>query len=93
MSIGVYNVEELDDVWVVHLFQKRDLANSCAGDSFIFCFEANLLESDNSALVEEISGFVDDAICTWTSDCVREAARMLHKCSAALDVLTFSDLL
>ena len=68
MAIGVYDVEKTDNVRVVHFFQKRNFANCGTGDTFIFRFETDLLESDDSSRVKEIAGFVDDAVCTFMEE-------------------------
>lgn len=62
VTIGVHNVEEADDVGVVHLLEQRNLTNSCARDTFIFRFQANLLQGNNTAGVGEFAGFVDNTV-------------------------------
>jgi len=49
VAVGVHDVEESHDVWVVHLLEERDLANGGAGYAFIFGFEADFLEGYDSA--------------------------------------------
>jgi hypothetical protein len=51
VAVGVHDVEEADDVGVVHLFEEGDLADGGGGDAFIFGFEANFLEGYNAAAV------------------------------------------
>lgn len=53
----------LDDVIVLQFLEKTNLADSCAGNSFVFGFEPDLLESDHLA-GSSISRFVNDAICS-----------------------------
>lgn len=65
VAVGVHNVEEADDVGVVHLFQEGDLADGGGGDSFIFGFETDFLEGYNAATVQEVAGFVDDSVGSW----------------------------
>ena len=63
VPVGVYDIEESHDVWVVHLLQQRDFADSSRGDAFVFGFEADLLERDGSlVLAGEVFGLVDDAV-------------------------------
>ena len=64
MSIGVHNVEQADDIGVVHLLEQGDFANGGGGHAFVFGFEADLLEGDDSMVRGgEVAGFVDDAVC------------------------------
>lgn len=66
VAVGVDNVEQAHNVWVVHLFEERDLADGGGRDAFILGLQANLLERDN-ALVRsaQVDGFVDDTVCAW----------------------------
>jgi hypothetical protein len=65
MTIGVHDVEEADDIGVVHLFEKGNLADGGRWHAFIFGFEADFLEGDNAlVLCGEISRFVHDSIST-----------------------------
>jgi hypothetical protein len=48
MTVCMYDIEESDDVRIVHLLEERDLANSGTRNPFIFSFETYLLECDNS---------------------------------------------
>jgi len=50
---------------MVHFFEKGDFTNGGRRNTFIFCFEANLLQGDDAAGMGEIFGFVDDSICAW----------------------------
>ena len=72
MTICVDDVEKLDNIWVVHFFEQRNLSDCRAGNTFIFCFKANFFEGYNSASVGEVSGFVDNAVCACRSDMVRD---------------------
>jgi hypothetical protein len=38
MTVGVDDIEQLNDIRVVHLFEERDLANGGTWDAFIFGF-------------------------------------------------------
>lgn len=64
MAIGVDNVEKAHDVLVVHFLEKGNLANCGGWDTLILSLEADLLESDNASIVEQIAGLVDDSVCT-----------------------------
>jgi hypothetical protein len=68
VAISVYDVEKTDNVWVVHLFQERDFANCGTGNTFIFAFKTNLLESNDPSRVKEIAGFVDYAVCAFMEE-------------------------
>ena len=63
MAVGVDDVEETDDVGVVHFFEEGDFADGGGGDAFVFGFEADFLQGDD-ALVwgGEVAGFVDYAV-------------------------------
>ena len=62
MSIGVNDVEEADDVGVVHLLEKRNLTDGCGWDALILSLKANLLEGDDAAIVEEIAGLINNTV-------------------------------
>jgi len=64
VAIGVHDVQEADDGWVVHFFEEGDLADGCGGDTLIFGFETDLLQSDDAAGVGEVARLVDDSICS-----------------------------
>jgi hypothetical protein len=65
VAVGVYDVEEADNVGVVHLFEERDLADGSRGDALILGFETNLLEGDNALVLGgEVAGLVDNTICS-----------------------------
>ena len=78
VAIGVHNVEEADDVGVVHLFEEGDLADGGGGDAFIFGFETDFLEGHNAAAVQEVAGFVNDSIGSW-----KERSQPLLRCGKA----------
>ena len=65
MTIGMNNVEQADNVGIPHFLEERDFANGSAWHAFIFSFEANFLQGDNSAAIGEVSSFVDDTVGTW----------------------------
>lgn len=65
MSVGVDNVMESNDVGILHLLEERDLANGGAGNAFIFCFQADLLQRYYASSVCKISGFVYDTVCAY----------------------------
>lgn len=66
VAVGVYDVEQADDVGVVHLLEQRDLANGSRGDALIFGFEADLLERDDAlVLCCEVAGLVDNSVSSW----------------------------
>lgn len=59
------DVEESDNVGIVHLFEERDLADGSAGNSFVFGFETNFLESDDPTAILEVAGFVDNTVGSY----------------------------
>src|SRR5690242_13656725 len=66
VAVGVHDVEQTDDVGVVHLLEQRNLANGGRGDTLIFGLEADLLERDDAlVLCCEVAGLVDDAVGSW----------------------------
>lgn len=67
VAVGVDNVEETDNVWVVHLLEEGNLADGGGWDTLIFGLETDLLESDNASVVEEIAGLVDDTVGSCTA--------------------------
>jgi hypothetical protein len=63
VAVGVDDVEEAHDVRVVHFLEKRDLTNGSGRDTFIFSFEADLLEGDNALIGSaQVEGFVDNTV-------------------------------
>lgn len=56
------DVEETDNVGILHFLEEGDLANGCAGNTFIFGFEADFLECDNAPIVEKIACLEDDTV-------------------------------
>lgn len=56
-----------DYVFVLEFLEQANFANGGARDSFIFCFQPNLLEGDD--LVRGyISGLVHDTVSSWEND-------------------------
>jgi hypothetical protein len=64
VAVGVNNIQEADDVWVVKFSQDRNLADGGAGNALVFGLETDLFEGDDAAIVAEITGFVDNTIGT-----------------------------
>ena len=63
VAVGVDDVEEAHDVGVVHFLEKRDLTDGSGRDTFIFGFEADLLESNNALIGRaQVEGFVDNTV-------------------------------
>lgn len=81
VSVGVHDVEEADDVGVVHLFEEGDLADGGGRDAFIFGFEADFLKGYNTATVQEVAGFVDNSVGSW-----EEHSQRLLRCGRACGV-------
>ena len=65
VAIGVDDVEKADNVRVVHLLEEGNLTNGGGWDTLILSLEADLLESDNASIIEEIAGLVNNSVSTW----------------------------
>ena len=66
VAVGVHDVQQADDVGVVHLLEQRDLANGGRRDALILGFEADLLERDDAlVLCCEVAGLVDNSVGSW----------------------------
>ena len=85
VAVGVHDVEQADDVGVVHLLQEGDLADGGGGDTFIFGFEADFLQGYNAATVQEVAGLVDDSVGSW-----EEYSQPLLRCGRASGVALWS---
>lgn len=66
MAVGVDDVEQAHDICVVKFSQDGNLTYGGAGDALVFSLKTDLFESDDAAVVAEITGFVDNSIGTWT---------------------------
>lgn len=64
VTIGMDDIEELDDVGVVHLLQQGDLPNGGAGDAFILGLQANLLQGDDPIGMGELASLVNNTVGT-----------------------------
>jgi hypothetical protein len=62
VAVGVNNVQQLDDVGILHLLEERDLANGSAGDALIFGLETDLFQSDDTVGVVQFASLVDDTV-------------------------------
>ena len=58
------NIEQTDNVGISHFLEERNFANGGTWDAFIFSFEADLLQGDNSTAIGKVPGFVDDTVGT-----------------------------
>lgn len=65
VAIGVNNVQQLDNVGVLHLLKEGNLADCSAGDALIFGFEANLLKGNDTVGVIEFTGLVDHTVSAY----------------------------
>ena len=52
-----------NNVPMLHLFEKRNLANGGAGNAFVLLLEANLLQSD-CLIGGAVASLVNDAVCS-----------------------------
>lgn len=62
VTVSVDNVVQLDNIRVLHLLEKGDLADSGTGDALIFRLQSNLLESNNAVGMVQFSSLVDDTV-------------------------------
>lgn len=62
VAVCVDNVEQLDNVRVMHFFEQRDLADGGAGNAFIFGLQSDLLQSNYAVGMVQFSGLVDDTV-------------------------------
>ena len=62
MTIGMDNVEQLDDVRVIHLLEQGDLTDCSAWNAFIFGLQSNLFKRNYAIVVRKVFGFVDDTV-------------------------------
>lgn len=63
MTVGVHDVEEADNVAVVHLLEEGNLADGSRGHTFVFGFEPDLLQGDDSVVFgSEVFGLVDNTV-------------------------------
>lgn len=54
----------LDYVFVLELLEQADLANGGTRNTFVFCFQPNLLEGDD-LVGGDIPGLVHDTVSSW----------------------------
>ena len=69
-----------DHVIVLQLFQQTDLPDRSARYAFVFGFQSDLLEGDDSVRVD-IPGFVYDTIGTYVEPKMQEIDGMYGKTS------------
>lgn len=65
VAVRVDNIEQTNNVGVVHFFEERDLADGSARDTLIFGLETDLFESNDSAAICQISRLVNNTVGTW----------------------------
>ena len=56
------STDSLDDVIILQFLEQTDLSNSGARHALVFCFEPDLLQSDD-LIVAGVACFVDDPVC------------------------------
>lgn len=66
VTVCMNDVEQLDDVRVLHLLQERDLADGGTRDALIFGFETNFLQSDDTIGMIEFASFVDNTVGSYS---------------------------
>jgi hypothetical protein len=64
VTVGVDNVEQLNDVGILHLLEQGDLADGSARNAFIFSLETDLLQGDDTVGVVQFASLVDDTVCS-----------------------------
>jgi hypothetical protein len=62
VAVGVNDVQQLDNVGVLHLLEERDLADGGAGDALILGLETDLFQSDNAVGGVQFTGLVNDTV-------------------------------
>ena len=63
MSVCVNDIEQADNVRIIHFLEKRDFAYSSARYSFIFSFQANFFQSNYAPVFRrEIPSFIYNTI-------------------------------
>lgn len=78
VTVGVDDVQQADNVWVVHLLEQRNLTDGSRRDTLIFGFQTDLLEGDNAVVGGgQITGFVDNSVRAWGGGLLMDCA--LHK--------------
>jgi hypothetical protein len=80
VAIGVDNVEQLDNVGILHFFEEGDFADGGRGNAFVFGLEADLLEGNDLLILGgEIAGFVDDSIGACREGALLASRQKLHQ--------------
>lgn len=64
MAISMNDVQEADDIGVVHFLEERDLSDRRAGYTLIFGFEADFLQGHDTGRMCKIACLVDNAVGT-----------------------------
>lgn len=62
VAVDMDKVQQLDNVGILHLLEKRDLADGGTGNALILGLETNLLQGHNSIGVVEFTGLVDHTV-------------------------------
>lgn len=96
VAVCVDDVEETDNVRVVHLLEERDLADRGARDALILGFQADLLESNDAAGMGQVARLVDNSVGTCSRYWLAAVCLVWREGSAeefVTAVLTLSDLL
>ena len=65
MAIGMDDVEQLDDVGILHFLEEGDLADGRARNTLILSLQTDFLQGDNSVGVAEFAGLVDNTVRSW----------------------------
>jgi hypothetical protein len=64
VSVGVNNIQQAQDIGVLHLLEQADLSDGGRRHAFIFGFETDLFECDDTLIRSaQITRFVDDTVC------------------------------
>ena len=63
VAVGVHDVQQADDVRVVHLLEQGDLTDGGRRHALIFGLETNLLKRNNALVLScEVAGLVDNSV-------------------------------
>jgi hypothetical protein len=64
MTVNMYNVKQLNNVLMFCLLEKGNLSDSCARNALVLALESDFLQSDNTVGIVQLSGFVDNTVCS-----------------------------
>ena len=70
MTICVNDVEEAQDIRIIHFLEQRNLADGGGWNALIFSFEANFLQGDYALVGSgEVASLVHNTVCALWVRC------------------------